>query len=194
MWSQTEICMSTIWKAFLPAQCLQQSQITEVYNTSSNINDTFYSTIHPRWSWSALQVHHIKFFWSITGTGTRVLVASPAQHECRQVSGYAARRRAPPLSTVPKYRYLLWQKKQFSTSKAHHLAARVTTFCYSWEDLFYFRFCHDRGGKPLFCSLSLLSFCNYCYWQLLTVLSYHNILHTSQLLPYPHFTGKTSFV
>lgn len=73
MWSQTEICMSTIWKAFLPAHCLQQSQIIEVYNTSSNINDTFYSVIHPWWSWSALQVHHIKFSWAITGTATHVL-------------------------------------------------------------------------------------------------------------------------
>lgn len=45
--------------------------------------------------------------------------------------------------------------------------------------MFYFRFSHDTGGKPLFCALSLLSLCNSCYWQLLTVLSYHNILHTS---------------
>ena len=79
--------MSTIWRAFLPAHCLQQSQITgEVCNTSSNINDTFYSMIHPPRSQIALQVHYIKFAWAITGTATHALEACSAQRECRQVS------------------------------------------------------------------------------------------------------------
>lgn len=90
-----------------------------------------------------------KIFLVHHGTATHVLAAFPAQHERRQVSGYAAGRGAPPLSTVPKQGYLLWQKKQFPTSEAHPLAARVTSFCYSWEDLFYFRFCRDRGAKSL---------------------------------------------
>lgn len=61
--------MSTIWRAFVPAHRLQRSQITgEVYNTSRNVNDTFYSVIHPQRSQRALQVHCVKFAWAATGT------------------------------------------------------------------------------------------------------------------------------
>lgn len=77
--------MSTIWRAFLPAHCLQQPQITEeVYNTSSNINDTFYSMIHPQLSQKALQVHYVKFAWAVATTATQALEASSTQCQCRQ--------------------------------------------------------------------------------------------------------------
>lgn len=99
--------MSTIWRAFLPAHCLQQSQITgEVYNTSRNVNDTFYSVIHPQRSQSACFTSPLRKIClghlcdCHTHAHTHTLEASRAQHDCGQVPGVTGRR-LPPLSAVP---------------------------------------------------------------------------------------------